>query len=32
MGIATLFSGAINYLYHPVMLRYLDGAQFGMLQ
>ena len=32
MGLSTVISGTINYLYHPIMIRHLDGASFAMMQ
>ncbi len=31
-GGASILTGTINYLYHPLMIRYLDGADFAMFQ
>ncbi|MFZ2256402.1 MAG: hypothetical protein WAW59_07035 [Patescibacteria group bacterium] len=27
---ATILSGIVNYLYHPLMLRYMDISDFGV--
>ncbi len=32
MGLATLFSGWINYLYHPLMVRYLSPSDFWLFE
>ncbi len=32
MGIATVCAGVINYLYHPLMVRYLSESDFGLFE
>lgn len=32
MGIATVVSGVINYLYHPLMIRFLSESEFSLFE